>query len=375
MKKIIILLSISIMCTLRVDALWINKTMVYGGLTRSYRVYQSPNYNASYPSSLLIALHGLGDNMTNFSSIGFDAIADTANIICIFPQAANDPLAGTAWNSGAGYMGYYPNTTVDDIGFINALIDTAETNYSIDTNRVYLCGFSLGGFMTERMAGQSNTRIAAFVSMSGTIGNGITTFVPGRHIPIAHFHGTADATVAYTGNTYGIDVDSLIHFWIINNECNTTPVIYHYPDIASDNITVDRYEYSNGDPQSDVWFFKMNGAAHTGLFLPGNDISEPIETWLFFRKHTLAKSGIHNINDITQLQVFPNPATTHFTINLPQNYTDVSYTLYDIQGNLQYTDKTTGMQIKLNVTAFPRGIYVLKVITEINTFITKIILQ
>jgi polyhydroxybutyrate depolymerase len=201
-RKILLFALISFIFCSQANALWTNKTMVFGGLTRSYRVYQSPNYNTSVPASLLIALHGLGDNMTNFSGIGFNYIADTANIICIFPQAVSDPYAGTAWNSGAGEYGYYPNSSVDDIGFINALIDTSKAHYSIDASRVYLCGFSMGGFMTEKMALQSNNKIAAFGSMSGTFGNGVTAHNPGRHVPIAHFHGTSDSTVYYTGDLY-----------------------------------------------------------------------------------------------------------------------------------------------------------------------------
>ena len=111
--------------------------------------------------------------------------------------------------------------------------------------------------MTERMALQSNGRIAAFGSMSGTFGSAIHTYTPGRHVPIAHFHGTSDPMVAYTGNLYGIDPDSMIHFWIGNNGCNLTPDTFTYPNTANDTITVERFEYSNGDPQCDVWFFKM----------------------------------------------------------------------------------------------------------------------
>lgn len=377
MKKMIFLFAfISMACSIQVNALWTNKTMVYGGLTRSYRVYQSPNYNASNPASLLIALHGLGDNMTNFSGIGFNLIADTANIICIFPQAVSDPYAGTAWNSGAGYSGYFPNATVNDVGFINALIDTAMVNYSIDNNRIYLCGFSMGGFMTERMALQSNTRIAAFGSMSGTFGNGITTFAPGRHVPIAHFHGTADGTVAYTGNAYGIDPDSLIHFWVINNNCNSTPTVYSYPNLANDSITVDRFEYSNGDLQSDVWFFKMYGADHTVLFLPTNDISEPMELWLFLRRHTLASSGIHAPTDFAEsIQVFPNPADHEINVNfdVTDMSTNVLLSVYNMQGQLLLQQRIQQKNTKIDIHSLEAGMYLLKLYNNNHTLVKQLL--
>ncbi|MEI6695773.1 MAG: T9SS type A sorting domain-containing protein [Bacteroidota bacterium] len=359
-KTIFIFFLLSTVCCLQLSAQWSNKTLIYGSITRSYRVYQSPNYNASFPASLLIALHGLGDNMTNFSSIGFNYIADTANIICIFPQAVSDPYAGTAWNSGAGSSGYYPNSGVNDIGFINALIDTAIANYTIDNSRVYLCGFSMGGFMTERMALQSNTRIAAFASMSGTFGSGITNFSPGRHVPIAHFHGTADATVLYTGNTYGSDPDSLIRFWALNNACNPTPTIYSYPNLVNDGISVDRIQYSNGDPQSDVWFYKMNGAGHTVLFQPANDITEAYELWLFLSRHRLGASGIIDPIDFShKILVFPNPAHEEITIifHSSEVINNASLSVYSIQGALLLQQTILHDNTKIDIHSLSKGLY------------------
>jgi len=371
MKKLYILL-IAVFTINIANAQWSNKTMVFGGLTRSYRVYQSPNYNASAPASLVIALHGLGDNMTNFSTIGFNYIADTANIICVFPQAVTDALAGTAWNSGAGEMGYYPNSTVNDIGFINALIDTSVANYAINTSRVYLCGFSMGGFMTEKMALQSNSKIAAFGSMSGTIGSAITSYNPGRHVPIAHFHGTSDSTVYYTGNLFGIDPDSLIRFWINNNACDTTPATFNYSNTASDSITVERFEYSNGDPQSDVWFFKMYGAGHTLLYQPTNDITEVVELWLFFTRHTFASAGINNLASIwNNVKVYPNPANDNITIETNLN-TEQRFEIINMVGQTIYTNNIRKIAI-VNTSAFANGVYILKLSSDKETVVKKFV--
>lgn len=350
--------------------------MISGGLTRSYRVYQSSNYNASAPASLVIALHGLGDNMTSFSGTGFNTIADTANIICIFPQAVSDLLVGTAWNSGAGLFGYYPNTSVDDIGFVNALIDKAIADYAINPSRVYLCGFSMGGFMTEKMALQSNTRIAAFASMSGTIGSNIKNFHPGRHVPIAHFHGTADGIVAYTNDMYGLDVDSLIHFWTANNSCSKTPVIYRYPDLANDGITVDRFEYSNGDAQSDVWLYKMNNADHSVLIQPLHDINEQLELWLFLQRHTLTSTGINDITDFSKnIQVFPNPTTDKITItglsaDISKN---MFISVYNLQGQLLLQQAIYSETAGMDLSSLAKGIYLLKLNSGNNSAVRRVI--
>jgi polyhydroxybutyrate depolymerase len=371
MKKILLIFALGIMSVVQTNAQFTNKTMLFGGLNRSYRIYVSPNYNAANPASLLIALHGMGDNMTNFSTIGFHLIADTANIICVYPQAVSDIYAGTAWNSSAGQYGYYPNSSVNDIGFINAIVDTCKANYSIDHTRVYLCGFSMGGFMTERMALQSNSNFAAFGSMSGTFGSGITTFNPGRHVPIAHFHGTADSTVYYTGNLYGEDPEPMVDFWVTNNVCDTPAVVYNYPHTSSDSITVERYEYSNGDPNSDVWFFKMYNASHTVLYQPGDDITEIVELWYFFRAHTYAVAGISDQPGFTStIEIFPNPCSDVLTVNISGKATVEILTM---EGQVLKSTELNDTHTTIDISDFAAGVYLVKVKNESNIAVKKFV--
>ena len=57
---------------------------------------------------------------------------------------------------------------VNDKGeMINALIDAIETQYAIDPQRVYLTGFSLGGFGTWALGLNSSDRFAALVPVAG----------------------------------------------------------------------------------------------------------------------------------------------------------------------------------------------------------------
>jgi len=376
-KKLFFVLFIAALC-LNANAQWTNKTMLFGSLTRSYCIYVSPNYNPSDSASLVITLHGLGDNMTNFSELGFNYIADTANIIVICPQAVSDAFAGTAWNSGAGAMGYYPNSTIDDVGFINALVDTARANYSIDSTKVYLCGFSMGGFMTERMALESNSKFAAFASMSGTIGSGITVFNPGRPIRIAHFHGTSDPTVAFTGNSYGIDADSLINFWVLNNGGSFAHDSIQYLNTVNDNITVDRFKYSTGNPDNEVWFFRMNGADHTVLYKPTNDITEIYEVWLFFRNIIDPTAGITATNsEKKNIQIYPNPASDFINVVLPKTSEKLYVELYNPQGARVYSElvRDSFHHISLSNANVGNGIYLLRVSGATVNFTQQILIQ
>ncbi|MBK6836571.1 MAG: hypothetical protein IPG89_20875 [Bacteroidetes bacterium] len=121
---------------------WQNKSFTFQGNLRQYRIYVPAIYNAANPVPLVLTLHGLGDNMTNFSGIGMNLIADTANFIVICPQALTDAVVGSsAWHSGAGQFGYYPNAAINDVAFMNALIDSTSAQYSINSKSYLLYGF------------------------------------------------------------------------------------------------------------------------------------------------------------------------------------------------------------------------------------------
>ena len=133
MKKLLLfLLAITVQS---VFAQHVSKTIEFGGVNRQYLEYVPAIYDDSEAVPLVICLHGLGDNMNNFSGIQMNRVADTANFIILTPQALSSML-GTAWNSGASMYGMQLNDDIDDVGFIGALIDYASETYNIDLQRV-----------------------------------------------------------------------------------------------------------------------------------------------------------------------------------------------------------------------------------------------
>lgn len=351
---------------LNIQAQWSTKSFNWDGLTREYKIYTSSNLNSSKPSPIVVALHGMGDDMGNFSqtiAAEFTQIADTTNAIILVPNAEIFTLLNMrAWNSGAAMAGIAPNQDVDDIGFINQMVDNVIAGYNVDENRIFMCGFSMGGFMTERMADQSNSRYAAFASVAGTFGDEMDVINPGRSVKIAHFHGTEDATVSYSGNSFGWDVDDLIDFWKDNNNCDVEPDIqYTFQDSADDGKTIEHFIYKGDE---DVHLFKVYGADHEWLFQNQNDISYDVQMWIFFNDYE-TELGVKNYSKDFDISVYPNPTQDVLNIKLPQNAINQPYqiNLYDMQGRLVYhqqsQDDTFGFSLMNN--NLEQGTYLLRV--------------
>lgn len=358
MKRSVQLFLIFTLCHTWVFGQHVAKSILHDNETRQYLEYVPPVYDGSTAVPLVFCLHGLADNMNNFSDIAMNLVADTANFIVITPQAMGS-FFGNAWNSGAGISGVEPNPTVDDVGFIEALIDTTMAQYNIDYRRIYVMGFSKGGFMSNRLACELNNRIAAIAPIAGTIGS-MLNCTPHRAVPVCHFHGTNDNVVGYYNNSYGMSVPQYIDFWVANNMCDTVPIVSHIPDTFQDGFTADHYEYRHGDDNSVVELFKINNAGHIWLYQPQNNICYTRESWRFLSQHKLPLwLSSHNETKTLDKRVYPNPFNNYIFF---EGFADTDYTikLYD---NLGKTLLNTSHKpaLPLNLSGLKQGLYFLQI--------------
>jgi polyhydroxybutyrate depolymerase len=352
--------------------------VTFDGQARKYIQYVPSTYTGNDAVPVVFALHGLGDNMNNFSQVGFHQVADTANFIVITPEALADPfMQATAWNSGAGLGTFILNSNVDDVGFISSIIDSLSLQYNIDPTQVFATGFSMGGFMSNRLACELNDRIAAIASVAGTIGVGVDC-QPARAIPTCHFHGTSDATVPYTGNQYGNDAEELFAFWGDNNGCDAAMDSVIIPNTVADGISVTKYSrISNCTDGVETIFYKADSATHTWLYTPVNDIDYTTEIWGFFRDKTHPSPSLTSVNELgTEIgfSIYPNPASSELTLALSE-FNNATVTVYNAFGDEVIHSNIITNKTKLNISKLLQGAYILQITkgdqTTSQSFIKK----
>lgn len=356
------------------------KTMTFGDTTRTYRIYIPALYDSSQPVPLVMALHGLGDNANNFQGVGFNHIANAENFIVAYPNALTDPLLGaTGWSAGMN-----PLNAIDDVGFLNALIDTIQSEYSIDTNRIYACGFSMGGFMTHKLACESGERLAAIASVAGTLpATSVAICTPSRAMPVLHIHGTSDQTIPYD---YGViffvvtnlGADSTTHYWELHNACNAAAQHDSFPDTESDGLTFEKFSYSGCADSSEVILIKANGMSHTWPYSPANDIDATEEIWNFFSRHRkvipedttgTSVSVAENVFSIS-----PNPASK--SISIQTNFTGkTEVMLRNVEGKEVFRHHFTGNTFSMELRDFAAGIYLLTLVNGNTTFTEKLVIR
>lgn len=365
MKKLFILIS-AILLTSGAFAQFSNKTMMVGSTNRQYRQYLPTAFNAATEPgvSLVIAMHGLGDNMTNFSSVGFNFIADTARFIVVYPQGTLNGFGQNAWNNGT-----LLSSTSDDITFLSMLIDTMKVKYNIDLNRVYFTGFSMGGIMTYHMVCALPHRIAAIASVAGTMSTAdLSNCNPGRAIPVMHMHGTADGTVPYSGTALPSLslVPATLGFWQNNNGCGDSTV-YNLPDPVVDGITIDTIAFNTCNAPLVHW--RENNADHVWLYQPVNDITATLEIWKFFQDKShpgASQLGINTIHEHeTTIEYMGNGLYISSSIPIKE------VGIYDLQGKLirEMTCKDI-LSLEIDISSYSTQMFIVKVLTT-GTLVTK----
>jgi polyhydroxybutyrate depolymerase len=115
------------------------------------------------------------------------------------------------------------DTKVDDVGFVNKMIDELQAKLCVDDKRVFSTGMSNGGFLSHRLACELSTRIAAIAPVAGVVG--VPTCTPPRAVPVMHFHGTADALVPYNGSASmkTPSVPDTAKGWATRDSCTDKP--------------------------------------------------------------------------------------------------------------------------------------------------------
>ena len=347
----------------------INASITHDGIQRDYILYIPELYDGSTAVPLVLNFHGYGSNAAQQMFYGdFRDIADTEGFLLVHPEGTT-LIGNQFWN--VGFPGL--SSTIDDVGFTEALIDELATLYTIDLDRVYATGMSNGGFMSFLLACQLSEKIAAVASVTGSMTQDTFDDCNAQHpTPVLQIHGTDDGVVLYNGNNLSIPIADVISYWVDFNNCETTPTTTTLPDVdVSDGSTIEHSVYEDGDNGITTEHMKVIGGGHTW---PGSvintagtnqDIDASMEIWLFFSRFDI--NGPLSTDDFekNQVTIYPNP--TQSKINLSLKYAkEVHYKLFSPLGKQLMTGTITSSNEEIDISHLPSNIYFLKLGNQVH---------
>ncbi|KAK5994242.1 Feruloyl esterase B [Cladobotryum mycophilum] len=244
-----------------------NVTIPSGDGTRSLLISIPPSYNSNAPAPLILSYHGGDRDATDQLQLDeFTNPAFNSNSYVVYPQGIKDTWQGV------------PDVTANDIQFTTDILDYVQSQYCIDTTRIFATGKSDGGGFCNVLACDPtlSSRIAAFAPVSGAFYIDSSLCMPSKvdipcknsrsNIPFLEFHGGNDSTIPYKGGPDRGSVFQPSH--TSSNRLNTGLVEHIYDSVIghdwpstapnADNQRPDHHVASFNATPIVLEFFKQN---------------------------------------------------------------------------------------------------------------------
>ena len=284
-----------------------NNTIDILGTSRNYHIYL-PQKASNAP--MIVLLHGnrsSNDELLGFTNVTapykiWETIAAQENIILIVPNGIDGPSGHRGWNDCRSDS--EGNSVANDVLFIENIIDFVLNEQNANDSRVFAVGTSNGGHMAMRLAQEIPEKLSAFASIVAS--NPVNSQCANSTVPISalFMNGTDDPINPYAGGAMAgnrgevFSAQATIDYWINRNQTDTNAIVTDFADTnTSDDATVKKQLYANGNNNTEVVLYEIIGGGHTepsteerygNLFkvvvkAQNGDIEMADEVWNFFK--------------------------------------------------------------------------------------------
>jgi polyhydroxybutyrate depolymerase len=310
----------------------VTQTFTAGGKTHQCIWHVPKDYNKP---PVVFFVHGANGSGKNFmDETKANVVADREKFIAVYPSATANGNPGV-WADMSG---------VSDYPFYLAVIDTLKKKYSIDTNKVYMTGFSQGGFISF-VAGCKYSKIfAAVAPVSGHAGSGCTL---SRPVSVYMTFGSLEGAASFFSDR---------DIWLKLNNCPKTPKrIFPYPE-SKPQSKIARLIYGPGDQGTYVYVDSVGGQQHQWPTAQ----NQAEEVWAFFKQFSL--NGTKTTVSEKQHISFEKPISVSYnagSVHLQGVEKNCQIKVTDTKGRLILKSINTGSQFSF--INKPSGVYLVSV--------------
>jgi polyhydroxybutyrate depolymerase len=172
---------------------------------RRYLLHVPRGHDSSQRLPAVLMFHGAGASAAfAVKDTHWADKADQAGFLAVFPEGMSvDPFRPASfrlnpqfWNDGSGQSIFGP-AAVDDVAFVDQLLDELIARFAVDPRRIFLTGFSSGGALCFALAVALSRRIAAIAPVASHCW--LPDPRPLRPVPTIHLIGTRDPLIPLEG--------------------------------------------------------------------------------------------------------------------------------------------------------------------------------
>lgn len=268
-----------------------------------------------------------------------DETADREKFITVYPSASSDGEAGT-WEDMQG---------TSNFPFFFAVLDTLDARYKIDRKRIYMTGFSQGGFISYAAACFYSDVFAAIAPSSG---HSPQTCALKRPVPVFMTFGAKEGPASFIK-----DLDA----WVKMDKCPPGPVN------SKPTSKIGRVSYASCDQGTRVVMDSVSGMPH--LWTGPAYRSQADEVWAFFKPYSLDQ--VTRTGPQASAPSYESISMSYSAglIRLEGLREESRVTVTDTRGKVIAT--ATGAQPSIAFRGEPSGVYVVSVSGKAMSFARK----
>lgn len=254
--------------------------------------------------SLVFCLHNeeeSPESMLRLTRRGFNDLADRNGFIVGYPEGLNE-----YWNDGREdsiSLSHY--NEIDDVGFINKLIDYGIDSFRVDPSQIFVAGLSNGGFMAYKLACELSERINGIAAVSASLAlDQLVNCSADTTVSVMVINGTRDPVMPYEGGEMVVDersqgsvlsTEATIDYWLEDNNCKKKST---KRDVSNTNLfdetRSERFTYNNCENGAKIVLITVTNGGHTwpggrqyegqrSIGKTSRDFDAAWEIWKFFR--------------------------------------------------------------------------------------------
>ncbi|UCH15181.1 MAG: T9SS type A sorting domain-containing protein, partial [Bacteroidales bacterium] len=110
------------------------------------------------------------------------------------------------------------------------------------------------------------------------------------------------------------------------------------------------------------------------LQFDGEDINGRVSKGTFYIDFNIQSVGINNSHISNNIEIFPNPSDDIINIEI-ENPDNATIEIYNVSGKLVLSKKLNSKVEKIDISGFPRGIYIVKVMQDSTVYYEKVMVR
>lgn len=238
------------------------------GRTRSFDIEVPTSYSTGAAMPVLLVFHGAGGTGRSMQLLtGLGQLAERYGFIAVYPNA--DAESRGTWALGCNRCTWADAAGIDDYRFVRDMIDTLAAAYSIDRQRIFATGFSLGGSFAYDLACHEPDLLAgtAVVASLPSLEEVALCRAATRAQRVLTAIGAQDPNVPWNGGGGGSgatyrSAPAVAADWGTRNRCSDTARTRELPHVDGNGVRVTVLEYMACPEPGLVRFFRIEGAGH-----------------------------------------------------------------------------------------------------------------